>query len=254
MALFTDGPASTMEDLAGQDSQLLDVANTEGIDVGRKLASAQDELGVDLAGLLNRGGWEGQPFWLASAPDVSHVVVTPPLRLWHAFRTLELVYGEAYYNQLSERYSGKRDAFHDMAAWAREKLIELGIGIASDPVARAATPVVQTTAGNLPTGIYYVTMAWVNAAGEEGACASPAVASTAGNTLLALPQNAPANAKSWNVYVGQGPDSMTLQSASPIPAGQSWTQSNPVATTGRAPGLGQAPNYLFAAPRTLQRG
>ena len=43
MALFMDGPISNIDDLAGQDSQLLDVANVEGIDVTRKLALAQDE-------------------------------------------------------------------------------------------------------------------------------------------------------------------------------------------------------------------
>jgi hypothetical protein len=254
MALFTDGPASTTEDLAGQDSQLPDAANTEGIDVGRKLSLAQDELAVELAGLLNRRGAGGDPLWTSAALDVGHVVVTPPLKMWHTFRTLELVYRDAYYNQLNERYSGKRDAFHDMATWAREKLIEAGIGIASDPVALASTPVVQTTAGNLPAGLYYITMAWVNGAGEEGACASPAVASTIGGTLLVQPQHAPENARGWNVYVGQAPESMTLQNGPPIPAGQNWTQPNPVATAGRAPGSGQAPNYLFATARTIQRG
>ena len=36
------------EDLTAQDSQLLDVASTEGIDLGGKLALAQEELGVEL--------------------------------------------------------------------------------------------------------------------------------------------------------------------------------------------------------------
>ena len=44
MALFTDGPVSSIDDLAAQDTQLLDVANAEGIDVTRKLGLAQDEL------------------------------------------------------------------------------------------------------------------------------------------------------------------------------------------------------------------
>ena len=33
MALFTDGPASSIEDLAAQDSQVLNVASSEGIDL-----------------------------------------------------------------------------------------------------------------------------------------------------------------------------------------------------------------------------
>ena len=41
------------------------------------------------------------------------VVVTPPLKLWHTFRTLEMVYGDAYNSQLNDRYAGKRDEFHE---------------------------------------------------------------------------------------------------------------------------------------------
>ena len=44
MALFTDGPISSIEDLRGTTPQLLDVASAEGIDVTRKLALAQDEI------------------------------------------------------------------------------------------------------------------------------------------------------------------------------------------------------------------
>jgi len=51
MALFIDGPASSMEDLAAQDSQLLDVASVENIDVTQKLALAQDELTLELNAL-----------------------------------------------------------------------------------------------------------------------------------------------------------------------------------------------------------
>ena len=56
MALFTDGPVSSIEDLKGQDTQLLDVASVEGIDVTRKLALAQEEIAVELAALLERTG------------------------------------------------------------------------------------------------------------------------------------------------------------------------------------------------------
>src|ERR1051326_6961503 len=52
MALFNDGPASGIADLQGHDSQLLDVAHVEGIDVTRKLALAQEELALELTTLL----------------------------------------------------------------------------------------------------------------------------------------------------------------------------------------------------------
>jgi len=54
MALFTDSPVSSIEDLSAQDSQLLDVASAENIDVTRKLALAQEEVGLELSALLTR--------------------------------------------------------------------------------------------------------------------------------------------------------------------------------------------------------
>ena len=48
MALFSDGPTNTIEDLRAQDSQLMDMANTEGIDLTQKLSLAHEQIGVDL--------------------------------------------------------------------------------------------------------------------------------------------------------------------------------------------------------------
>ena len=53
MALFTDGPPSCIEDLSAQDTQLLEIANVEGIDVTQKLRLAHDELGIQLYSLLS---------------------------------------------------------------------------------------------------------------------------------------------------------------------------------------------------------
>ena len=103
MALFTDGEVSTIEDLRGYDTQLLDVANIEGIDVTRKLQLAQDEISVELATLLARAARFTVPL------DPGRVVVTTPLKLWHTFLALELVYRDAYGSQLNDRYAGKRD-------------------------------------------------------------------------------------------------------------------------------------------------
>lgn len=258
MALFIDGPISTTEDLTAQDSQLLDVASTEGIDLGRKLALRQEELGIELRALLSRAS-SGDPFSWGAPAYVDHayidrVVVTPPLKMWHTFRTLETVYQDAYNNQLNDRYARKRDAFHEMAKWAREKLIQLGIGMAWNPVPQAATPEVAPAQGSLPAGTYYVTTAWVNSAGEEGASAAPAVATTTGGTLVAQPGAAPRGATGWNVYVGVSADSMTLQNTSPVAPWQSWTQPPTMTTAGRTAGSGQAPSYVWPAPRVLQRG
>src|SRR4051812_36285533 len=126
MALFTDGPASEMEDLAAQDSQLLSVANAEGIDVTSKLRLAHEGIGVELEGLLQE----------QSSLRLANVVVTPALRLWHTYRTLETVYRDAYNNQLNDRYAGKRDQFRELGMWARERLRQSGVGLALRPAPR----------------------------------------------------------------------------------------------------------------------
>jgi hypothetical protein len=253
MALFTDGPAASMEDLTAHDSQLLDVASVEGIDVAQKLALAQDELALELDALLTRLSYVDQLFWLAPQPGLGSVVVTPALKLWHTFRSLEMVYSDAYNNQLNDRYAGKRDQFHVRAKWAYETLVAAGIGVASVPptVTAAAAPAPGTP---LPVGTYYVTVAWVNAGGEDGASAIPATIATMGSSLLVHPADAPPRtAAGWNVYVGTGPDSTALQNGSPIAIGQRWLQPATLAA-GRPPGTGQLPSYLKPVPRMIQRG
>lgn len=257
MALFTDGPASTIEDLAAQDSQILDVASVEGIDLTRKLALAQEAAAMDLeAALGGARAWQtvcgGPP-----AIHLQNIVVTPALRLWHTYRTLAMAYGDAYYSQLNDRYAKKRDEFGNLGRWAYERLILTGIGITPRPVPQAATPDVETAAGTTPDGTYYATMAWSNAAGEEGASAIPNAITTSGSGFAVTPKPCRAGQEAyptWNVYAGTAPDTMTRQNSEPIAAGTAWTQSSALTQSGSAPGRGQAPSYYHVLPHVLQRG
>lgn len=254
MALFTDGPVSGIDDLVAQDSQLLEVARTEGIDVTRKLALAQEELGMEISALLARLCFVDQAWPAAPSLSVGNVVVTPGLKLWHTHRALEMVYQDAYHSQLNDRYAGKRDQFHQMAQWASEKLIQIGIGVAVNPLPRAIMPQVSAIQGALADGTYYVSMTWVNTAGEEGASASPAVFEISGSALQVQAGTPPENAGGWNVYIGDAPESMVLQNGAPIEARQVWQQTAALATVGKTPGSGQAPTYLKPLPRVIQRG
>jgi len=254
MPLFTDGPPASIEELAGLDSQLLSVASTETIDVARKLDLAHEELGLDLAALLKRTNPADHLMWAVVKPQLENVVVTAALRLWFAYRTLELVYSDAYNSQLNDRYMGKRDQFGQMAAAHRERLIEAGAGIVSIPVPRAATPLLATAPGSLPDNIYYVTAAWVNRVNEEGASAAPAAIATSSSSFSTQMAPAPANATGWNVYVGLDPNSTTMQNGMPLEVGATWVQPVWISATGRTPGCGQKPHYVQVLPRILQRG
>jgi hypothetical protein len=244
MALFTDGPASAIEDLAAQDSQLLNVASAEGIDLTAKLALAQETVGIELEGLLQE----------CSGPELRQVVITPALRLWHTYRTLETVYRDAFQNQLNDRYAGKRDQFRELGMWARERLRQTGVGSVQRPIPRAATPDVQPASGSLPEGTYYATAAWLNAAGEEGCAAIPASVTTAsGGGFLVVAPAAPEGAAGWNVYAGTSPETMARQNGVSLDPGASWLQTG-IPAGGSAPGDGQKPNQMHPLPRMLQRG
>jgi len=71
MSLFTDGAITSIEELVGHDTQLLTVANVESIDVSRELALAEEELSVEVTGLLGRH---------ALPPKLEQVVVTPAIK------------------------------------------------------------------------------------------------------------------------------------------------------------------------------
>ncbi|MEO8596691.1 MAG: hypothetical protein ABI759_25455 [Candidatus Solibacter sp.] len=243
MALFTDGAITSIEDLRAHDTQLLTVANVEGIDVTRKLELAQDEISVQVAGMLARQ---------SAPPGIDQVVVTAPMKLWHAYRTLEMVYRDAYHNQLNDRYSGKRDEYRTLAQWAYEQLMQVGLGIAADPMPQATAPQLGPAGGNLDDGTYYVSVAWTNAAGEEGRCSDPAAIQISGSSFT-VQIAGPGGVMGWNVYAGTDTSSMALQNPTPLSPGETWTQPAPL-RAGRTAGTGQRPTYCLPVPRIIQRG
>ena len=263
MALLTDGTISSIEDLNGYDTQLLTVANTEGINLTQKLALAKEEIILEVSGLLSRmSGW-GTPGWIGvstlpidsnGARALGNVVVTRPLKLWHTFRALELVYQDAYNSQLNDRYAGKRDQNASMVLWAHEKLVQAGLGMVWKPIPQAAAPNVQVTTGSLPDGTYYVAAAWTNAAGEQGASSAPSQIQVSGGTFQVTAGAVPKHVVGWNVYAGGAPNALTLQNLSPAALQTTFVQPDVMSITERLAGTGQEPNYVQPVPRVIQRG
>lgn len=254
MALFTD-VVSTIQDLMAQDSSVLATAQAENIDLNQKLTLAQQELGIELTTFLQRRNTYDWQYWLQPYLQLANIVVTPPLQLWNVFQTLTLVYQDAYFNQLNDRYQGKRDQFQQLAKWAMDKLIQTGLGIVSDPIPQAAPPQLTSITGGQQANTYLASVSWLNVEGEEGQASNPSSLSVAaGNALVAQPVNQPANATTWNVYVGLSATAMALQNTQPMALDQIWVQSGPVSTLGKSPNSGQAPDYFQALPRVIQRG
>ena len=177
-------------------------------------------------------------------------MVTPPLKLWHTFRALELVYRDAYHSQLNDRYAGKRDEFHELAKWAYEKVIQTRTrdGDRSGAAGRRRRRRGRAP-GGLADGTYYVAMAWTNAAGEEGACSTPATIDDRGQFVRGASRRRRRERDGLERVRGhERRTALTLQNERTAGA-RSRPGSQPDSAVderdGR-PGSGQAPNYLHA--------
>src|SRR6266480_679070 len=185
--LLTDTPAIEIEDLADHETSVLDTASTEGINLTVKIGLARDEVGLQMQsrfpqlGLVNIG--------------LMNVAITPALRLWLIFHTLEIVYRDAYHNQLNDRYKAKWDEYKDLSAFASGLLYQIGVGTSLDPIPQADHPLLSLVPGSLGPAKYFVEVAWRNVSGEEGGPSeTTAVDVTSGNTLRVQVVNRPPNA------------------------------------------------------------
>src|SRR5712692_2763056 len=178
MALFTDGSISEVQDLTAYEANLVEVADAEGIDLMSKLRLSQGELGAELAGMALRPGniyWTG-PGWNSTGAEVNlsrftldTVVVTSPLKLWHTFQTLAIVYRDAYNRKLNDKYLPKWSEYKELARWASNLLYQSGIGLVTQPAPRPAQPAVDGVSGTLLGATYYVRTTWVSGTIEGAA-------------------------------------------------------------------------------------
>lgn len=263
MALFTDGPANTIDDLVAEDSGLLLAAEAVGINVTAKLRVAMSEVQSELANWLLRPqpasgfnyGIVG-PAWI-SEPLIGQVVVTHELMRWEKMQTLSMVYRDAYFSQLVDRYQGKWDEYAKLTRYARDQFVANGIGLVADPLPRAALPVLGTVGAPVQEagGTFYACVTWVNKAGQEGAAsAAGSLVVPAENLLSVMASGAPSNAVGFNVYAGTVLAMMTLQNTGAVPLGSTFTVVPGASASSQLPGKGQRPDYVKPLPRTILRG
>jgi hypothetical protein len=257
MALYTDGSISNLSDLRDQETGILDTAHAEGVNLTTKLRLAQEEIGVEVAAFLlehGRGACsEG------SLRRLSNVVITPALKQWHTFHTLELAYRDLYYNQYNDRYAEKWKEYGRLARGVAVLLFDTGVGIASDPVGRAAAPALNWTPGSMAAGIYYVRVSWVTAAGREGGASEAAALATAEGSQLVVTAPAESQAEGcatagWNIYAGAAAEETALQNDEPLDPDSTWTMPVTGLRAGRRPSDGQSPDLYVKIIRTFRRG
>jgi len=257
MALFTDGPINLVIDLQNYENGILTVANTEQIDLAGKSKLAQSEIAAELMLFLLRRFRQPDVLWTVTfrrTIGVGDVVVTDPLRRWHAQKTLALVYRDAYNNQLNDRYKGKWTEYEQLAKESAESYFQIGVGLVSCPIARAVLPVLTAAPGAGPAATYYVAVAWVNQTGQFGSASEVAQLTTStGQQLVVAAVSPPPNATGWNAYVGEAPEATSLQNSSPIAIGNTWTLAAAL-QAGAPPGQGQQPTWFLVDQRLIERG
>jgi hypothetical protein len=254
MALFVDGPASTIGDLTDQDAGLLEVALVTGINVSTKLRLAVEEIRTDLHLWLNKPVPTFELVW-GPRLHIDQIVVTPLLKRWETMHALALVYRDAYFSQLVDRYQAKWQEYAKLTRDASESFIASGLGLVSDPVIQAAPPTLSTAAGPQSGGTFYASVTWVNSKSQQGAPSYAAsITVTDGNLMTVAVFSAPNNAVGFNVYAGTSLAAMFLQNDVVLPLGSTFLYVPGQVTQGPLSGSGQTPDFMRPLARTVLRG
>jgi hypothetical protein len=255
--LLTDGNPNTDEDLRVYESGILDVSHEEMINLVAKLRLATEEISQIVLNILldqttTTAGGEATRRLLG----VSDVVVTRQLKRWHALYTLAIFYRDAYNDQLNDRYLAKWNEYLLLARGARDITTQYGIGLVTTPIPEAGTPVLGSVPGLLAATVYYVQITWVSATGAEGNPSRATAFEAPVASLLTVTNGAvvPAVATAFNVYIGLTDCPTTLQNASPIPIGQTFTEATTGLVAGAAVGMGQSPDTYITGGSILRRG
>lgn len=259
MALFVDGPASNIEDLAAQDSGLLAVAQTTGIDVSAKLRLAWEEIKTDLDLWLLKPRLSIDTSWVdvlwRPVLRIDQAVVTPPLKRWETMHALELTYRDAYFSQLVDRYQGKWREYATLSCDARESFVASGLALVNDPLHRPQPPVLGSVTGPQQGGTFYASVSWANARNQEGAASeASSIAIADGNLMTVTPVSAPKNAVGYWVYAAATLNAMFRQNTVLLPIDASFTYIPGQVTQGPLPGDGQRPDFVRPLARTIPRG
>ena len=264
MPLFTDQTPSTVDDLIRYEANLRGTVAPEGIELASKLELAQDEVGARLGALLLRPGVFVQPVdvntpstgTVGSIVGLGQVVVTTPLRLWHTFQSLTLVYRDLVGRKVNTSLEAKWTEYRRLSQWAQDLLCQSGIGLVGKPIPKAATPTLDWVSATATQMALYVSVTLVDGDGNEGLGSTPqALRVPDDNTLrVALSGTTPSGVVGFNIFAGTSPGSLTMQNVTVSPSGEAWIMPESGLVAGTAIGNGQDPEIHKIVPQQLDRG
>jgi hypothetical protein len=103
--------------------------------------------------------------------------------------------------------------------------------------------------------LFYACLAWVNAAGQEGAASEASSFEVPDGDLMTVSAaGTAANAVGFNVYAGAALSALVRQNDVLLPVSASFTYVPGEITQGALPGKGQKPDFVRPLARTLLRG
>jgi hypothetical protein len=259
MSLFTDGNLSQESELQDRESSILSTAVLEGVDTGAKRALAQDDIGSQVQLFLLRDSWLDPRRLTRRMGGLCDVVVSAPLKKWHTEVSIAMIYSDAYSTQLNDRYLVKLTQYEDLARESALKYFLTGVALVYDPIAKAACASLTAVNGEAGSATYYFALAWLNAAGQEGAPSDVvSITTSAGSVPMLTATTTPLNAQGWSIYGATDPQSLALQYSGALPTllptPLTWTLPVSGLISGRPPGTGQIPELFVVNESRIQRG
>lgn len=253
MGLWKTETTAGIEALRARESEVLEVAGSEGIDLDEKRRLGFAEIGGRLGRFLD----EEDPDAAGTREEqVDRVVVTEPLKRWHESLVLALVYRDAHHRQMGERFQGKLRIYEEQQAEAERDLFEGGVGVVRQPLPAPEAPKVRSIPGGESGGSVVIAITWVGADGLESERSNAVLfpGGANGACQVEAPEAPPEGASGWNVYAGEAESELFLQNAVPLATNASWELPASVVSTGKRPGEGQRPDYYVKRQRRLRRG
>lgn len=246
MALLVDGDINTLDDLREWDSGILETADGERIDLNAKLRRAQAEVEEEIERFLRE----------QERGALGQVVIDRALRHWHALKTLEATYRDAYFNQLNDRYGEKWKHYLKLAEQQQARYFDSGVAIVLQPLRRPAGVEATLAEGSLAPATYRVLATAVDALGRESAPSPVTVAtSPVPHSLAVRVPYLPDGAAGWNLYAGYAEGPLALQNEIPLRPDDTWMAGAGGLRSGRPPGEGQpADEVIRAGGSVLLRG
>ncbi len=250
MAMFTDGPLASLEDLRQYDSSILDSAAAEGVDLAAKLQISQREVGLEVTLFLLRND-----IYLGPGRELTTVLVTEALVHAQCLHALELTYRDAYNNQLNDRFGGKAKEYASKYKQAMSVFTEIGVAVVDSPVGKAVGGTFSyVPGGSLGDSTYFLMLRWVNEFGAVGAASNVSVVQCPSGTLPTATCPLPLEVAGWHVFTGTSEALLHRQTVQALSGGAIWTLQ-PQGIRTDLPNLPElAPSRHVQAGRRLRRG